>query len=97
MSTQEAIILMMAQKLKTCDEQEMRDLCAQSPDAGPCADETYSTLDRWSKLEPVVQQKILSLIRDNDIHSEMHKLRMQIHLLMKSQTDRLLSVKEKGQ
>lgn len=95
MNSQEAILLKMAQKLKSCDEQEMRELCSQSPATGQDSDEIYQTLDRWSRLEPATQQKILSLMKSGDVHAEVNKLKTHITQLMQTQKERL--GKEKGQ
>ena len=98
MNSQEAIILMMAQKLKSCDEQEMRELCSQSPDAGQESPETiFQTIDRWAKLDKATQQKILNLIKEGNVQDQMHRLKAHISQLMETQRNRAGATKEKGQ
>jgi hypothetical protein len=97
MSNQETIILKMAEKLKTCDEQEMRDLCAKTPEGTESSDDVYQTLDRWTRLEPATQRKILSLIKTDNVHDELHKLKIHINRLMDTQKDKTGTNQEKGQ
>lgn len=95
MSNQETIILKMAEKLKSCDEQEMRQLCTQQGHESP--DEAYHTLDRWTKLDPATQSKILNLIKTNEVHDKLHKLKAHITRLMETQKDKVRTNPEKGQ
>jgi uncharacterized protein YicC (UPF0701 family) len=98
MNSQEAIILMMAQKLRSCDEQEMRQLCSQTPEAGQESPEAiFQTIDRWAKLDKATQQKILSLIEKENIQEQVHKLKAHINQLMETQKNRAGDHKEKGQ
>ena len=98
MNSQEAIILMMAQKLRSCDEQEMRQLCAQTPEAGQeSPEDVFQTIDRWAKLDKATQQKILNLIKVGNVHDQMHRLKAHISQLMEIQKNRAGTCKEKGQ
>ena len=98
MNSQEAIILMMAQKLKSCDEQEMRQLCSQAQKAGEGSpDAIYQTLDRWAKLDKATQQKILSLIKSGNVQDQVHRLKAHISQLIETQKNRAGISKEKGQ
>jgi hypothetical protein len=95
MNSQETIILMMAQKLRSCDEQEMRKLCAETGQASP--DDIYQTLDRWSKLDPATQQKIMGLIKTKNVREEVHMLKTHINRLMETPKRRTEEDKEAGQ
>jgi hypothetical protein len=98
MNSQEAIILMMAQKLRSCDEQEMRQLCAQTPEIGDESPEAvFQTIDRWAKLDKATQQKILNLIKEGNVQDQMHRLKAHISQLMETQRTRTGDHKEKGQ
>jgi uncharacterized protein YicC (UPF0701 family) len=95
MSNQETIILKMTEKLKSCDEQEMRRLCTLQNHES--TDEAYQTLDRWTKLDPGTQRKILNLIKTGDVHEELHRLKIHITRLMETPKDKVRTNEEKGQ
>ncbi len=85
MNSQEAIILMMAQRLKNCDEQEMRQLCSRVPEPGSeSADTVFQTIERWAKLDKATQHKILNLLKNKSVRDEVSNLKAHINQLMET-------------
>jgi hypothetical protein len=95
-NSQETIILIMAQKLKSCDEQEMRQLCTQNPGESESTEAIYQTLDRCIKLDHPTQQKILNLMKKDNVHDDLQKLKAHITLLINTQKNKAEGDKDKG-
>jgi len=80
---------MMAEKFKTYSGQEMHEMYAEGIEK--------KTFDRWVKLDKTTQQKITDLIKCDNVHDEVYKLKTNISQLMETQKNRAGADKDKGQ
>ena len=86
MNSPESIILMMSQKLKNLGGHEVRLQYSPPTDSRAEAIEaSYKAGNGWTKLDGETEQKILGLMKCENIHDEVKKIQAHISRLMESQ------------